>query len=560
MATLSANSRRNSAVSSTSSSPRPSIANGNTPIESSRPQMQSLNEEENVVDAIIPLPPIPKLSKLKAKHSNEIDHNNVEINTHDHNHNNNTETDTTELIALSIAHENKKEKSCTERNDSGFSDCSTISNSHYTNNNVHSISNIAITNSNPLFDKSKSIFEEKANAEQRELNGVKEFGGKVSVNMLKLKLEKMAEAQHENKPSSNTNIKPIKKLSTPYGNTSIEPDVQTPIDVTNDSVDSKQRECHSFDLNESKSASHIDMKIDVNKTVFDKPIKHALMRSASLHHKRIVEKEPIMRSDFTNTVKMRKKSLESNALRDKQIHSPRVILEPSGKVSKLLQRFNSRNNSITSTSSETQIDCIANESNIIESPDIDENDALDKLKFDDLSLTTCNKQQDNEIIEILSTPLAAQSILSPHSGDSRKSQVKVIKPIVSNSSSSRHTVTTKHEFINTKSSVCSMDLKQRSYSPTKFTNNHMAVNNRSLKQTKHVNAIKKSQKSITVEAMQQHQQQSANSIQKATTKATQSNKTTAYASFNRTSPIRLSGRVKEVTVSKIIILFMSMNN
>uniref|UniRef100_A0A0K8UDN7 Myosin light chain kinase, smooth muscle n=4 Tax=Bactrocera latifrons TaxID=174628 RepID=A0A0K8UDN7_BACLA len=51
-------------------------------------------------------------------------------------------------------------------------------------------------------------------------------------------------------------------------------------------------------------------------------------------------REPIMRSDFTNTIKMRKKSLENNALREKAKQQPKPIFEAAGKVSQLKHKFN----------------------------------------------------------------------------------------------------------------------------------------------------------------------------------------------------------------------------
>ncbi|XP_054090488.1 myosin light chain kinase, smooth muscle isoform X8 [Zeugodacus cucurbitae] len=51
-------------------------------------------------------------------------------------------------------------------------------------------------------------------------------------------------------------------------------------------------------------------------------------------------REPIMRSDFTNTIKMRKKSLENNALREKPKAQSKPIYEAAGKVSQLKNKFN----------------------------------------------------------------------------------------------------------------------------------------------------------------------------------------------------------------------------
>ncbi|XP_037955655.1 myosin light chain kinase, smooth muscle-like [Teleopsis dalmanni] len=58
-------------------------------------------------------------------------------------------------------------------------------------------------------------------------------------------------------------------------------------------------------------------------------------------------KEPIMRSDFTNTIKMRKKSLENSVIREK-VKQPKAVLETSGKVSMLKTKFSCpANNSLT---------------------------------------------------------------------------------------------------------------------------------------------------------------------------------------------------------------------
>lgn len=519
MATLSANSRRNSSTSTVANSSRSSNSNGSAVTESVKPSMQPLNEEE-IISEPIPLPPPSNAKMLTTDQTDNIN----ETQLH-------TVIDQSSIMSNGSKERCEKLKTCTERSDSGFSDCSNISNGNATSNGTNATSNVTTTH--PLFDKINSILEEKSNNEQNQrdstANNLKEFNGMVSVNMLKMKLEKMAEAQQETKPFVQMHKKVVKKLSAPFVIETNEEEVKI-----EQKIDSQQiRTSYSFDFDDVDFTQDAE---DQPKSLPIKPAQKSLMRSASLHQKRIVEKEPIMRSDFTNTVKMRKKSLETSALREKQPHTQRILLEQSGKVSKLLRRFDSQNAN----------DDVSEP--IIQTPDID-----DSMKEnDDINKVDASKH-DNEIVEILNTPMAAVQPPPSPSSKTRKSPSKIAKPIVS-SGSMKRTVASKLEYTNTKTCVTSMEVKVSSQrqSPTKFANaqtqpvNHVipkAIQN----QSKNANSLKKIPKSSPPVDGTTIGIQRASRITNATT-----NKTTAYASFNRTSPVRvsdvrLSGRVKDVT-------------
>lgn len=543
MATLSANSRRNSSTPTSPSSPRPSIGNaignGNLPNETAKPVMQSLHEED-VVPEPIPLPP-PPLPQCKEITSNSIEFSNIT-------------NQSIEKIS--------KEKSCTERSDSGFSDCSNCSSGNATLA-VHTPTNVLTVH--PLFDKINSISEEKSmnesNKRENSLNKVKEFGSTVSVNMLKMKLEKMADAQQNSSKNFNVNKKMMKKLPTPFtrGATNMVDEVFD----EDKNFNQLMRTSYSFDLDDVDSLRDFD---DEPKSLPIVQATKTLMRSASLHQKRIVEKEPIMKSDFTNTIKMRKKSLESNATREKQVHPQRILLEPSGKVSKLLRRFDSQN----ATSSGLHNDTASASEPIIQTPGIDDTQT-------EISLHE-SKEADDEIIEILNTKnvtvVASGSQKSPTSIVStavRKSPTKIAKQtIVSTGSGSMKRVIASKQSTNTKTHITSMETKITSQrkSPTKLTNDvsntqisraiPKAINN----QMKHSNSLKKSHNKSAVStadagtvSVVHHASRNASvtttsittTAATATTTAATTNKTTAYSSFNRTSPVRLSGRVKQVT-------------
>lgn len=474
MATLSANSRRNSAATSVTNSPRPSLSNpmAITPVHAVT-HMSSLNEEEYTADE--PIADAP-----------------------DH------------AVPIRMS----KDNICTERSDSGFSDCSNSSGNTLSNGNTLS--------AHPLFDKANSISEERLTADatntthSNEVNILKEMGGKVSVNMLKMKLEKIAESQVD------LSLKPIPL--TRNVNAAIEHEEPKSIFTL------KSTKSAVFDVPSVTSATNTEQP--------EKPKRASLARSTSLQLKKVVDKEPIMKSDFTNTVKMRKKSLETNVMRDKQpVHhhsSPRVLLEKSGKVSKLLQRFSSEHGTSFS-----------------------EKDFTEKFP------------QENALVECTSTPMSVVAVAQ----QPVVTKVVVAKATIGGSSRSASIVSTQ----SVKRSP-SPDRKPRSFavanarldrksvferlSPTRHTNSNHFTNTRS-----HVNASQsvtistastnnksKSIKSNTVvssaTATATHTTTTAaaatSTVKNSVTTAT-AQKSSVYASFNRTSPVRLSGRVKEVT-------------
>lgn len=183
-------------TSTVSKSPRASLAtNGNALTETPKTKhMQSLHEED-VIPEPISLPPPPIIVQIKESPQPD-------------------QTDTAIILAGKLSTRITKENTFTERSDSSFSDCSTSSGGVNVNNNVHSTLNVA--SSHPLFDKANSISEEKLsnidqNHRENGLNNVKEIGAKLLVNMLKLKLEKIVEAQQETK----TFRKTVNKLPSP---------------------------------------------------------------------------------------------------------------------------------------------------------------------------------------------------------------------------------------------------------------------------------------------------------------------------------------------------------
>lgn len=511
MAILSANSRRNSASPTVVNSPRPSIGNGNVATESPKPSMQPLNEEEVVAEPI-PLPPPTNIESTQSDQTDNLDRSHSMLQHLEVKSNGSKEK-----------HERlSKEKTCTERSDSGFSDCSNSSNGINANN---------VTSSHPLFDKVNSISEEKLNNEHSRADNFKDFAGKLSVNMLKMKLEKIAEAQQQDNKSFGSSKKVVKKLSAPYVVESVT-DVIEQIQIEQKSDMQQMRMSYSFDFEDADMADEYDSQ---PKSLPIKPTQRSLMRSASLHQKRIVvEKEPIMKSDFTNTVKMRKKSLENNALREKQLHSPRILLEPSGKVSKLLRRFDSQNSTINGAQGENEP--------IVQTPSADdESKEITNEHVSNVETSKC----DDEVVEILSTPMAAAQ-KSPTSR--RKSPAKIAKTIVS-SGSMKRTIASRHEYTNTKTTVTKVTMQRQS--PTKFANaSNVPINRAQPKaisnQSKNSNVIKKSQKSSATAAAAAADASAVTTVQRASRNPT-TNKTSAYSSFNRTSPVRLSGRVKEVT-------------
>lgn len=543
MATLSNSRRNSSSTNTTNNNARSSIGNGSHAAEPMKPSMQPLNEEE-VVSEPIPLPPPIKMEKSPVSdQTDNVCEARLDVDIEPTTMPNGFKEKNERLL---------KEKTCTERSDSGFSDCSNSSNGNIVASNVHVTTNV--TAAHPLFDKINSILEEKSNNEhaQRDnsANNIKEFGGKVSVNQLKMKLEKMAEAHQQDSKHFESHKKVVKKLSSPYVVESSDSMVEeTKMEQKRETQ--QIRTSYSFDF---EDAEFFQEPEEQPKSLPIKSAQKSLMRSASLHQKRIVEKEPIMRSDFTNTVKMRKKSLESNALREKQLHPQRILLEPSGKVSKLLRRFDSHNAPANGDTDSIEP--------IVQTPGIE--DTSKEIQNEDLNKIQVSKL-DNEVVEILSTPMAAVQKSPP---SKRKSPTKIGKTVVSSCSggSMKRTIASKFEYTNTKTCVTSMEMKvssslssspPRRHSPTKFTNISNAPINRVTpkpiqNQTKTINALKKSKKSTsadtsTASAAAAAAATTTTATVQRTSRSTTAKKTTAYSSFNRTSPVRLSGRVKEVT-------------
>lgn len=263
MATLSANSRRNSAASaSVPNSPRPSITG--TINSSVIQRMTSLNEEDDRSDEI---PPTSTITEIKSKN-----------------------------------------KSCNERSDSGFSECSNCS------------EKIPCICSHQTIDKSLVITEEKQ-VDDEESSPV-EIDKKLSHEVLQLKLEKIVDTQIDDDQattdSHSSSIASIHTSSTSHHDS-----------------DNQQ------ETKRSNTACLSDIKISVTS---ETPTKANLSRSSSVDVATSpVDKGPIMRSDFTNTINMRKQWLEQNAHKEKPAVGPvtRTLIEGSGKVSKLKQRFSS---------------------------------------------------------------------------------------------------------------------------------------------------------------------------------------------------------------------------
>lgn len=451
MATLSANSRRSSAASSVSSSPRPSLTSTAVTATVSPVHMSSLNEEECGPDeSIVDLPDNAAVNRLS------------------------------------------KDNICTERSDSGFSDCSNSSGNAALNG--HALA------AHPLFDKANSITEEKSTADANASNNtLKEMCSKVSVNMLKLKLEKIAEAQ-----TSATQIKP--------------PVMARTINITNGNDEPRP----SAIMKNSKSALFDMATVPVSNEDHEIPIRVTLARSTSLQLKKVVDKEPIMKSDFTNTIKMRKTSLESNVLREKQpTHSsPRVLLENSGKVSKLLQRFSSESPSTTASAK----------------------DLTEKMS------------QENALIECTSTPLTANAVAQQQV----VTKVVVAKASVAGKSSTVSTPSVKRSPVQerkTRTAVVANSSLDRKcvferLSPTRL-NSSLTNTRYNANASQSVTSIsktnKKSIKLNTVASIGTTTTCTTAAPAESSVTTTIATKSTAYASFNRTSPVRLSGRVKEVT-------------
>ncbi|KAJ6643194.1 Myosin light chain kinase, smooth muscle [Pseudolycoriella hygida] len=258
MATLSANSRRNSAASAAVPiSPRPSITG--TMTTTAIQHMSSLNEEEDR---------------------------------------------STELLQANISDSNSesktKNKTCNERSDSGFSECSNCS------------EKMPCICSQQTIDKNLVITEEKCLNDEDGVHADR----KLSHDLLQIKLEEIADTQIDDDQAttdSSTSIASINTSSTSQNGSHTQ--------------ETKRSQCFN------------DIKISVTS---DTPTKPNLSRSSSVDiGTSPVDKGPIMRSDFTNTINMRKQWLEQNAHKEKQAVGPvtRTLIEATGKVSKLKQRF-----------------------------------------------------------------------------------------------------------------------------------------------------------------------------------------------------------------------------
>lgn len=494
LATLSANSRRQTAASVASiSNEKP---NG---VQCERTQFAGNQrlQIENMKTTDITLTPTIMLHKsISADLADEIDHvSQIEQQT----------MSAIEFGIVPIPTNERKDRMCAERSDSGFSDRSTSSNGCIQSANAaNKIANVALIADDALRDIATAKIEEKVHPDTK-------------VNILKKKLtEKMAEAHNDGQSSQNTNKKVINKLAPTY---LIESNVHG-IDKM-DYMSVQHQSINSSQPIESSRRSSMNEPTDVG---VEKP-NPMLIRSASLRQTRIVDREPIMRSDFTNTVKMRKKSLECNALREKLAYSSRVILEPIGKVSKLLRRFDSRDYSATSTSSNSSIN-----SPTVESPQIEKD--LEELSID-TQFNSQDPQQADKVFEPISIPLAAQSIKSPkYPPNPSKSFTNP---------NAKHINKSKCELTNMKMSVHSMDL-ETSLPSRLLIDSPLTTNSRLTHQSNPFTTSKKFRKSTTAETMERPL---SNTHRSGKVHAT---RTTAYASFNRTSPVRLSGRVKEVTV------------
>lgn len=487
MAILSANSRRNSSSSMTLNSPRPSINAGYTIIDPARPIMQVLNEEHT--------PDIPEENQIDVIDSKELE---------------------SIVSPVTLPKKSTKEKSSAERNDSGFSDCS-ISSMVTAINNIQPISNVVTVH--PLFSVVNSITEEKSMEKDpgKIANNEKiiDMGANVSVNKLKLKF-----VEKDNKKQiSNKNIP--KKVQRPAS--------ANPILTT-----SKIEIVSKIDLKRSQSIPPLQLNKPINSNIsklnntVNESIQRPVLRSASLND-RIMENGQIMRSDFTNTVKMRKKSLEHSVQREKHLTSPRILLEPLGKVTKLLQRFDAQNHHITTSSPSTTV-AINEVHDHDEMPDDERTiHEMPNIVTEPDEIETHDLNPINNCLELTLKPKSTTLIKSMRTASDLKTK-QIPKPKT-----------------NIKPSVFDTKINlHRSRSPTRHNTNTLEINRFATKsmaivQTK--KSIKNSQKSTSADTTT------------ATTITTKQHKTVAhgsikssvYASFNRTSPVRLSGRVKEVT-------------
>lgn len=444
-----------------------------------------------------------------------------------------------------------KEKTCTERNDSGFSDCSVNSSVNVTQN-LPAPSNVPPLY--PLLSDVNSITEGKIIDRDQNKGSITvgeksiDMGANVSVNFLKQKLEKFAEFDEINTKKNIPNRNVPKKVSRPAS--------ANPILAGKIEVEQKQ------DLNRSKSIPPMEFSRKIESTGVD-PTAQIPNLNQKAHEQtaaisptglddRINPNGQIMRSDFTNTVKMRKKSLELSVQREKHLTSPRLLLEPLGKVTKLLQRFDAQNQCQAPSSSPSPS---------ISTVIIDE--LQDENEFPEARDQFGRDESDDVIIiseEIPITPITPPASLIPKSipfVEKPKIPVKSTKSTANFDSGLKNkqfvnarqkTITT-----NTKPNVNAFQSKIRYTNTATVEINRIATKSMTIVQTKTNNtkSLKNVQKSKIAEAAEHHYKQQ---ITTNTTGSQQiknvgigSPKSTVYASFNRTSPVRLSGRVKEVT-------------
>lgn len=510
-----------------SGSPRPSINTVHTLIDPIRPTMQPVAEEVSLFnDSYLSGDDVDRVDIVECQPPSDIK-------------------------SAIILEKKMKEKTCTERNDSGFSDCS-INSSVNATKNLSAPSNVLTVH--PLLSEVNLITEEKIIDREDQYDdsfavGEKtiDMGANVSVNLLKQKLEKFAEVQENNKKTI-PNEKVPKKVSRPAS--------ANPILIGKIEVEQKQ------DLNRSKSIPSMELYKKTESECVDPKILNLNQKSheqtadiSSIGlNDRINQNGQIMRSDFTNTVKMRKKSLEMSVQREKHSTSPRILLEPLGKVTKLLQRFDAQTQSQATSSSPSPSPSI---SNVIIDEVQDENESGEKRN--DFG------RDDSDDVFIISEQMPVTSETPPASLIPKsipfvkpKISVKSIKSTANIESGFKY-----KQFANTRQKAVTTNTKANVNafeSKIKYTNtatveiNQIATKSMTIVQTKTNNtkSLKNVQKSKIAEAAEHHYKQQITTTTIGSRQITKnigidSPKSTVYASFNRTSPVRLSGRVKEVT-------------
>lgn len=313
MATLSA-SRRNSAASSspTSNSPRPSISGGffdgtHTPPLTSLPTISSLNE----YDSKYSQNSTPSISSIEDEHDNGgcI-----------------SDTSTDKPNAKNIA----------------FNSVLKASKSEDENMKIERKPFLSSLNVRNSLATTKLISE-------RTLNENNHFSTTIrrqrSLDKFPRKLERIVEIKCE-KPLRQLSVddKSIIKLSKNVKDINISSNVPYSLHASS-SLSSSSR---SLSSSPSPSSNEINLPSESIKNT-------KLFRSFSIDAKTIERRKPIMKSDFTNTILMRKHSLEMNAQKEKSSIRPKVgVTTTSGVVSMLKQRFSSESlDSITGNSNET---------------------------------------------------------------------------------------------------------------------------------------------------------------------------------------------------------------